>query len=234
MLVAEERLNLYQKLEKIRALCDVAKKTKKGYNYSYIDITEILASVSAGMKKYNVLLIPTMVPGTSTVQQNVVRNVKFDKTGKQVETTTTEMLFCSQMLFTWVDDDNPADKIEVPWFVTGSMPDCSQSFGAACSYGLRQFLTMFFQIAQADYDVDAYRSKQKEAAASEDREIADGIIQKFDETLKLYLSDHPGKKEEIQKFLSRYAKEGKYRAIKEPALAAKLLEDFNKTYVTKE
>ena len=229
----EERLNLFQKLAKIRDIADVVSKDKRGYNYSYADITEILAKVKAGMKKYGVSLVPIIVPGTSSVQQNVMVNTKFDKTGKQYDQTVTEMLFDAEMLFKWVNDENPAECLDVPWHITGSQPDPSQSMGGALTYSTRYFLTNFFQIAQ-DNDVDAYRSKQKEAAASEDREIADGIIQKFDETLKLYLSDHPGKKEEIQKFLSRYAKEGKYRAIKEPALAAKLLEDFNKTYVTKE
>ena len=53
----EEKLNLIQKLAKIRSISDVAKKDKKGFNYTYTDITEILAKVTAGMKKYNVSLL---------------------------------------------------------------------------------------------------------------------------------------------------------------------------------
>ena len=45
-------MNLYQKLAKIRAISDIAKKDKRGYNYTYADITQILANVTAGMKKY--------------------------------------------------------------------------------------------------------------------------------------------------------------------------------------
>ena len=35
-----ETLNLIQKLAKIRAISDVVAKEKRGYNYSYADITK--------------------------------------------------------------------------------------------------------------------------------------------------------------------------------------------------
>ena len=44
-------MNLIQKLAKIRSIADVAVKDKRGYNYSYADITQILATVKSGMKK---------------------------------------------------------------------------------------------------------------------------------------------------------------------------------------
>ena len=227
-------MNLIQKLAKIRAISDVASKSKKGYNYKYVDITEILANVTAGMKKYGVSLIPSIVPGTSEVSQNVTVNTKFDKAGKPYEQTATEMIFNGEMVFRWINDENPSDCIEVPWFVTGSMPDCSQSLGAACSYGLRQFLTSFFQIAQPDTDVDAYRTKQKEAEASEDRAIAEGIIEQFDSILKAFVADHPEKKEDVVKLCRNYAKNANYNSIKDPALAAKLLADFRKEFLGEE
>lgn len=97
--MADTKLNLVQKLAKIRAISDVVSKEKRGYNYSYADITTILANITAGMKKYGVSLIPSIVPGTSEVVQNVVVNTKFDKTGKAYDNTVTEMLvkgyFCS-------------------------------------------------------------------------------------------------------------------------------------------
>ena len=64
-----ETLNLIQKLAKIRAISDVVAKEKRGYNYSYADITTILAKITAGMKKYGVSLIPQIVPGTANVEQ---------------------------------------------------------------------------------------------------------------------------------------------------------------------
>lgn len=226
-------LNLYQKLAKIRALSDVAEKTKRGYGYTYTDITAILANVTAGMKKYGVSLIPQIVPGTSTVEQNVTRNTKMDKQGNAYENVSTEMVFCADMIYRWVNDENPDEYIDVPWFVTGAQSDPSQALGTGMTYTMRQFLTAYFQIAQADSDVDAYRSKQKEAEASEDRAVAEEIIAKFDTGLRSYLADNSEEKANVEKFVKKFVKNGNYFAIKEPNLAAKLLEDFNKQFINK-
>lgn len=226
-----EEMNLVQKLAKIRAISDVVSKEKKGYNYSYADITTILANITAGMKKYGVSLIPSIVPGTSEVVQNVVHNTKFDKTGKSYDQTTTEMLVKADMIFKWVNDEKPEDYIEVPWFVTGSQGDPSQALGSGLTYCTRYFLCNYFQIAQADTDVDTYRSKQKAAEASEDKAIAESIIEQFDTLLKQFLADNQDKTEDIKKFISKFAKNANYLAIKDPALAAKLLEDFTKQFL---
>lgn len=230
--MSEEKLNLIQKLAKIRSIADVAVKDKRGYNYSYADITQILAQVKAGMKKYGISLIPTITPGTSSIEQVVTVNSKFTKTGEPYEQKTSEMLYRADMVFRWIDDENPSDFLDVPWVTTGSQADPSQAFGSAMTYCTRYFLTNFFQIAQAQAeDVDAYRSRQKEAEASEEKAVAEEIIRQFDAELKAYLSDHADKSEDVKKFISRYAKNADYFKIKEPKLAAKLLDDFRKTYI---
>ena len=228
-----DSLNLYQKLAKIRALSDVVKKEKSGYGYKYADITTILANITAGMKKQGVSLIPGIVPGTISVTPNVITNTKFDKQGNSRTTTTTEMLVKAEMTFTWVNDEHPEERIVVPWVVTGSQSDPSQALGAGLTYCTRYFLTNYFEIAQSENDVDTYRSKQKAAEVSEDKQIAESIIAKFDELLKTYLSDHDDKKEELSKFVKRFVKDGNYFKIKEPSLAAKLLKDFQTTFMTK-
>lgn len=227
-------LNLYQKLAKIRALSDVVKKEKSGYGYKYVDITAILAQITAGMKKQGVSLVPSIVPGTSSVSQNVITNTKLDKTGKEHTTVTTEMLVTAEMTFTWVNDENPEETIVVPWLLLGAMSDVSQSFGSACSYGLRQFLTTYFQIAQTDYDIDAFRSKQKEAEAAEETAIAQAIVENIDAAVKEYIGGDKSKGESIKKFMKNYIKDSNYLKIKDPTLAAKVLEDFTNTYINKE
>lgn len=225
-----EKLNLIQKLAKIRAMSDVVAKEKKGYNYTYADITTILAKITAGMKKYGVSLIPKIVPGTAEIMPNVIVDTKVDKTGKPYEKRTTEMLVKADMVFTWVNDEDVSDFIDVPWFVTGSQADPSQAFGSGLTYCTRYFLTNYFEIAQADNDVDTYRSKQKAAEAFEDRAIAEGIVAEIDNLVKCYLADHADKSEEVKKFVGKYVKNANYLSIKEPALAAKLLEDFKNNY----
>lgn len=232
--MGEEKLNLIQKLAKIRAMSDVVSKEKRGYNYTYADITTILANITAGMKKYGVSLIPSIVMGSASVEQITLENTKFTKTGEAYVNKTTEMLVSAQMIFRWVNDDDKDEFIDVPWFIVGSQTDPSQAFGSGLTYCTRYFLTNYFQIAQSDTDVDTYRSKQKIAEASENKALADAIIAEFDKTLKMFLADNQDKSEEIKKFISRYAKNANYLAIKEPALASKLLSDFRNTFINTE
>lgn len=233
--LSEEKLNLVQKLAKIRAMSDVVARNKKGFNYTYADVTSILANITAGMKKYGVSLIPTVVSGTANVEPVTTTNTKFSKTGEAYDNVVTEMLYTAEMVYRWINDEDPSDVIDVPWFVTGSQSDPSQAFGSGMTYSLRYFMLQYFQIAQAmsDNDVDAFRSRQKEAEVSEDRASAESIIQIFDTKLKEYLAEDPDSQDEVKKFVSRYAKDAKYQSIKEPTLAAKLLDDFTKRYLGK-
>ena len=80
------------------------------------------------------------------------------------------------MLYTWVNDDNPSERIEVPWVTVGQQEDASQSFGSGLTYTYRYFLLKFFGISTVEDDPDSWRSKQKEAAEAESREIADRTI----------------------------------------------------------
>lgn len=226
----EQKLNLVQKLAKIRSISGAVAKNKQGYNYSYAEITQILAKVTAGMKNYGVSLIPGIVPGTTVVDQKTIVTTKTDKVGKHFDQTTTEFLVNAEMTFTWVDDDNPEDKIVVPWTVIGEQGDPSQAFGSGLTYCTRYFLTSYFQIAQ-DNDVDAYRSKQKEAEKAEDAEIAAGIIETFDKAVRAYLNDHADKAEAVKSLAGKYIKGGNYKKIDDPELAAKLLSEFKEHFL---
>lgn len=223
-----DKLNLIQRLVKIREIADVVAKSKKGYNYKYSDITEILAKVRGGMKTYGVSLIPSILPGTMEITPVTTVNTKFDKAGNAYDQTTTEMLFKAEMLFRWVNNDDPTDVIEVPWVITGSQSDPSQAMGSGLTYGTRYFMTNYFQIAQTDNDVDTYRSKQKEVENAEDRAIAEGIIATVDSLVKTFVASHADKRDDLVKLVSKYAKGGNYNLIKESALASKLLEEVQK------
>ena len=229
---ATTNLNLYQKLAKIRMIADVAAKDKRGFNYSYADITQILAKVTAGMNKYGVSLIPGIVHESFDVQKVEFRNTKVNKKGEIYEDVSTEMLVSADMEVTWVNNDDPSETIVVPWVMTGSQSDPSQATGSGLTYCTRYFLTNYFQIAQKDVqDVDEYRSKQKEAELAEKKAIAASIIEEFDLLMKKFLPDNQDKVEVVKKFISKYVKGGNYFNIKEPEVAAKLLNDFKTTYI---
>lgn len=182
------------------------------------------------MKTQRISLIPSIVPGTAKVTPNITTNTKVDKQGKLYDDTKTEMLVTADMVFKWVNDDNPDDYIEVPWFLTGSQPDPSQGFGSAITYCTRYFLTSYFQIAQTDNDPDTYRTKQLEAERAESKVVLDEIKKTTDDEVRTYLAGHPNDAEDVKKFMQKYIKSGDYRAISEPILASKVLEDFRTNF----
>lgn len=231
--MAEEKLNLVQKLSKIRQIADVVSKSRRGFNYSYADITEILAKVRGGMNKYGVSLIPIIVPGTTIVEKVESVNTKVDKQGNSFDSKTTEFLTRADMVFKWVNDED-GSSIEVPWTLMGAQSDPSQAFGSGMTYCTRYFMTNYFQIPQVDSDVDSYRSKQKAAEAAEDLAIAQSIVNQIDTKIRIFLSDHQDKKDEVASIVKRYIKSGDYTAIKSPELAAKLLKELTDKYEDKE
>ncbi len=223
--------NLIQKLAAIRTMAGAVAKNKTGFGYKYSDITEILAKITAGMNRHNVSLIPMIKPDTTSVTKETMVNTKLDKTGKPYENTATEMQVQAEMVFRWVNNDDPQDFLDVPWVLIGSQSDPSQAFGSALTYCTRYFLTSYFQIAQMETDVDQYRSKQKAAEEAESREVAAQIMEQFDVTLRTFLADHPDKSAETKEFIRRYVKSADYTRIQEPKLASKLVQDFNQTFL---
>lgn len=161
-------LNLYQKLAKIREYVEVMKRDKAAFGYSYVTDTELLAKITAGMKEYNVSLIPSIVPGTTQVIPYRYDKTKTKKDGTVISDTTvyvSEILVSSDAVFTWVNDENPDEKIEVPWVAVGQQADASMAFGAGLTYSYRYFLLKYFGVATPNDDPDNWRSKQKQAEA---------------------------------------------------------------------
>lgn len=225
------KLNLVQKLAMVRSMSGVVGKDKKGYGYTYADIASVLAGITAGMKKYHVSLIPKIVPGSFKYEQLRNEKVKFAKDGTQYTDVTYEVLIDAEMEFQWINDDNLDETILVPWHLVGSQSDPSQAFGSALTYCTRYFLIDYFQIATVDNDVDAYRSKQKEAEAQEDKAIAEALIKEFDDLIKDFLANNGDKKEEIKDFCGKYAKNSDYNKIKDSKTAARILNDFKAIYL---
>lgn len=225
--VDESRMNIYQKLAKIREMTEVVVKNKSGYNYKYTSIDEILARVTAGMKKYGVSLIPLIDHSTITVDQSTYQKIKFTKDGTQYNENVNEMVVKGNIWYRWLDDET-GEAFDVPWFITGSSADPSQSFGGALTYGLRYFLLHYFQIATLDdSDPDSWKGKQKEAEMAEEKQIADAIIEKVDTLCKEKMTAE--NKDALIKVIKSVVKiNGKasanYAMVTEPQMASALLE----------
>ena len=232
--MAEQNLNIYQKLAKIRKQVEVIQRNKKGYGYTYVSEDEILAKISGFMDKYSLSLIPSVIHSSAVVSPYNTKKTKSTNKGEIYEENVNEVLVSADMVFTWVNNENPNERVDVPWILVGHQSDGSQSFGSGLSYAMRYFLLKFFNIATPDDDPDKWRSKQKAAGAAEDKMIAEEIIASFDTMVKEFLASNQDKTEEVKKFVAKYVKGGNYFAITESVLASKLLADFKETFKIKE
>lgn len=229
MAKTDESMNLYQKIAKIRKRVEVMKKDKDGFNYKYTTDEAIRAQITGLMDQLHISLIPGIVPGTAKITPYAYTKTKLNKrTGETYDEKNSEIITEADMVYTWVNDDNPAERIEVPWITVGMQEDASQSFGSGLTYTYRYFLLKYFGVSTTEDDPDNWRSKQREAAEAESREAAQTCIEEVDTLCRVYLADHPEEKENVKKFFCRYAKDGDFKKIKEPVLAAKMLDDFRK------
>lgn len=228
-------MNIYQKLAKIRKNAEVIQKNKAGYGYKYVTDDELLAKITGFMDKYGVSLIPSVTSGTMSVEPYTYKKTKQtkDRDGNPIwyEENVNEVMVHGDMQYTWVNNDNPEEKIVVDWHLVGHQGDGSQSFGSALTYSMRYFLLKYFSIATPDDDPDNWRSKQKAAEAAESKAIAAQFIEQVNSLVTEYLATNPKQKETVKEFICQYVKSGDYFKITEPNLAAKLLEDFKTKFI---
>lgn len=232
--MAEQTLNIYQKLAKIRKQVEVIQKNKSGYGYKYVSDDELFAKITGFMDKYGISLIPGIVPGSVVAEPYTYKKTKKDKINGEVkiyDEAVNEFLVHGDMTYTWVNNDNPNEKIVVDWALVGNQGDGSQALGSSLTYSMRYFLLKFFNIATPEDDPDNWRNKQKAAEAAEDREIAAKIIEKLHTAITSFLESHQDKAEEVKKFVCKYIKSGNYFNITESTIAEKLYNDFADKYI---
>ena len=230
----QEQLNIYQKLAKIRKQVEVIRKNKSGYGYKYVSEDEILAKITIFMDKYGLSLIPSIVVGSIRVEPHSYSKTKTTKGGEFYEESVNEILVTADMTYSWINNDNPEERVEVEWAMVGYQSDGSQSFGSGLTYSFRYFLLKYFNIATPDDDPDNFRLKQKEAEAAEEKIITNAIIQTIDAHIKQYLEAHNDKRDNVMALVKKYVKSGDYFLIKDSSLATKLLDDLLNLHSSKD
>lgn len=224
-----KELNIYQKLAKIKKPVEVLKKNRKGYGYNYVDEEVILSKITGLMEKYGVSLIPSIVPSSTQVTPYQYTKTKATKDGKVYEENVNEIIVQADTEWSWVNNDNPTDRIVVPWAMVGQQTDASQSLGSGLTYSSRYFLLKYFQVATLDDDPDNWRSRQREAEAEADKVVADGIVEQIHKFVTAHLESAPDDKQKIITVTKKFVKENgrasaNYYAIEDSATAVALFE----------
>ena len=232
----DAKLNIFQKLAKVRKSVEVLNKNASGYGYKYVSEDVILEKVTGLMDRYGISLIPSIVPGTLNVNPYHYTETKAKKDGDVYEKHTNEIIISGDMIFTWVNDANPSERVEVPWAIVGQQTDASQAFGSGLSYVSRYFLLRYFQIATTEDDPDNWRSRQKEAALTEEREIAKEIVAKIHNAVTAYVAEHAEQRDALIAAIKSVAvdKNGKatnnYNAVVDPVVAGKVWQTLNEKF----
>ena len=98
----------------------------------------------------------------------------------------------------------------------------------------------YFNVATSDDDPDNWRSAQREAENTEDRAIAEQIVEKIHQIVTSYLESHPDDKQAVVGVVKKYAKtkNGKasanYYDIEDPVVASNLLQEVTDKFTETE
>jgi len=146
--------NLLQKLLEIRKTTEYMQKTETGnQGAKYVDPAVLLKKIRDKMNVLGVLLFPSILNADVLQIDAPTKNNQNAK----------GFLFKADSSYTFIDADNPEDKLNVPWYMTGKHgQDPAMAEGGALTYSERYFLLKFFQIPTSKDDPEFFQHKTRE------------------------------------------------------------------------
>lgn len=145
MMSETKSLNLHQKLVEVRKAIGAFTKDTEGFGYSYVSGSQVLSKIQKKMNELGVLLMPEVET------QDFQTHDYINKKGENKE----EFLVYGKLNYTWVNAEQPEDKISIPFYYAGAQDDISKAFGSGLTYAERYFIIKFFNIPTDADDPDA-------------------------------------------------------------------------------
>ena len=158
--MADEKLNLFQKIADVKANIDGFTKDTKGYQYTYVSGSQVLHKIRAKMEEHNLLFMPSI---NSAEYKEIEVMVK----GKM----KPNILVSVDLKYTWINADNPEERFEMPFYAVGHQDDASKALGTALTYSERYLLLKMFNIPTDEDDADAKQKREQYAPAASQAEI---------------------------------------------------------------
>ena len=151
-----EKMNIQQKLVEVRKSIHGFNKDTKGFGFDYVSGSQILRAIKDKMDELGVLLIPR-------VDYDTLHWEKHEYTTKKGE-KKLDFIITMKMKYTWVNAEDPEDKIEIDWVCIGQQTDdIAKAVGTAMTYNERYFLLKFLGLPtdedDADFNKEAYYNK---------------------------------------------------------------------------
>jgi len=154
-------MNLHQKLIEVRKVNPYLQKENSGNQYKYVSSSQVLASVVTKLNELNVLLIPSI--NGHKITESVIEQYEDGKNSGNPTKRTTTYFTELDMNMTWVNADNPEEKIESSWYGQGVDIAGEKGVGKALTYAEKYFMLKFFNIATDKDDPDTFQQKNGDA-----------------------------------------------------------------------
>lgn len=158
-------MNIYQKLIEVRKVVPYLQKEQDGAQYKYVSSSQVLAAVKVKMDELGLLLIPR-VTSANVLTQTVDTP---DKEGKYIAKKQTTYFTELFMTFTWVNADEPDEKIECSWYGQGVDIAGEKGAGKAMTYAEKNFLLKQFNVATDKDDPDSFQQKNEQKQEIQDK-----------------------------------------------------------------
>ena len=151
-----DKLNIQQKLVEVRKSIHGFNKDTKGFGFEYVSGSQILRAIKGKMDELGVLLIPRVDYDTLHWEKHEYVTKKGEK--------KLDFIITMKMKYTWVNAEDPEDKIEIDWVCIGQQTDdIAKAVGTAMTYNERYFLLKFLGLPtdedDADFNKEAYYNK---------------------------------------------------------------------------
>ena len=135
-------MNLYKKLLEVRKGVDYLQRSSEGEKFSYVSSGDVLSSVRDKLNEMGIILEPHVVDKKVSIAE---------KTGR----IFTQL----DMMFVWVNVDQPEEKVEVPFYSQG-VDFQERGVGKALTYAEKYFILKYFNIPTDEVDPDAYQREK--------------------------------------------------------------------------
>ncbi len=153
-------MNIYKKLLEIKRKLPYLQKNKKGFNYSYVTPSKVLAEVNPVLNDAGIILVTKIIDCKS-----------YEITTGKGEKQKTEWKYDVSFMFEWVDTED-GEKIEIPFFASGVNGE-DKGLGSAITYAERYFIMKQFNIPVDDDDPDSFQEKHMTEAEKKERAISE-------------------------------------------------------------
>lgn len=143
----EKQLNVYQKINEVKKTVKnfIKDKENTGVKYSYASGSQILKEIKTKMEELGLILLPTNIVERDRYTYDYTNSKGVEK---------TNFVVVGDITYSWINTDNPDDKLNVSLPFYGAQDDISKAFGSGLTYSERYFLLKSLGVPTDDDDPD--------------------------------------------------------------------------------